>query len=880
MAKFEEEILIKINVAKEQAKRAFDEIKENGEKLASGVAKAAKIASVALIAMGAAFVVAMKKSVSAAAELEEEMANVSTLVDTARVDMSKFQEGILGMSMSTLKSTTDLTRGLYQVISAGISDASDSLDVLEVAAKAATAGITDTKVAVDVITTVLNAYGKSASEAGKVSDILFQTVKQGKTEFGALASSLGKTIPIAATLGIELEEVSAVVATLTKGGFATSEAVTALKATLVAIAKPTDDARKVAGELGIEWGAAALESKNLIEFFGDLAVASGGNVEVLGKLIPQVEALNAVLALTGKQSDELTSIYKEMGNSFGVTEEAFEKQAKTLNAELKKLKLSFEELKIIIGNELLPTMKEYIKQATAWVKIHKIDIKNAVMDTINVLGSFAKWIWDTATAIGQWIKENKELLVSLGEFVVLVGITSKVLSFVAALKLLGPAIVAVKAAIVSGGLMAGLVAMGPLLAAIAAAAALVVGYKLGKYFLEWANGTDKAEASTQKHTLALEAHKQKLAEAAAVAERNRIAIAKNKQTWLEATQEVEKNTTAQKVNIKEIEALIEAHEKAGQTAFESIEKQRQAALKLAGDLPQYKKTINEMFDEMRLQAAKEAFDILDVEEFDQQARNIVEGFKEITDGYDLTMSELEALTQKAFDQIKEAADRGELPIGFDVNRVEENVNEAMAKLKEGMQKTTVAITEEGDKTTIALTGQTLTVKEAVANTITALNELLLTSVTEESRALSLREQAVDNYVLFVAGAEVDITEFTRGELATRSQLVTNYAEHSISEYNRIVAAFQASQTNLAPLASPGEFTGYTGQFHNGTPFVPSTGNYLLEKGEAIIPANQNDNRSFDNRKSVEVVMTNNFYGDNGYDQANTLRQMLSTEGAL
>jgi hypothetical protein len=44
---------------------------------------------------------------------------------------------------------------------------------------AATAGMTTTDVAAQGITAALNAYGMQATDAGKVSDIMFQTVNDG-----------------------------------------------------------------------------------------------------------------------------------------------------------------------------------------------------------------------------------------------------------------------------------------------------------------------------------------------------------------------------------------------------------------------------------------------------------------------------------------------------------------------------------------------------------------------------------------------------------------------------------------------------------------------------------------------------------------------------
>lgn len=315
------------------------------------------------LAIGAlgALSIGFKKTVDAAGEFEKSMANVATLVDTAVVDIGKLSDEVLDMTTVVTKSADDLSAGLYQVFSAGVTDAAEAMEVLKVSAIAATAGLADTRSSVDAITTIINAYGLAASKATDISDLMFQTVKLGKTTFTELASSIGTVIAPAASLGIKLEDLFSAMATLTKGGFDTRVATTALRATFLSILKPTDDAIETARELGLEWSAAALKAKGLVKFLNDIKEAAGGSTEIMAKLIPETRALNAVLALTGAQSEELNKILGQMKDRLGATQGAFKTQEDTYDTQAQKLGLLVDRMQIKIGNIFLPTLTNMLK---------------------------------------------------------------------------------------------------------------------------------------------------------------------------------------------------------------------------------------------------------------------------------------------------------------------------------------------------------------------------------------------------------------------------------------------------------------------------------------------------------------------------------------
>ena len=287
-------------------------------------------------------------------EFETALAEVSTLVDTSVVDMRSFNIEILKLTTGIPQDATQITKGLYQVISAGVTDASDALIVLEVAAKSATAGLTDTNVAVKAITSVLNAYELSAKDASGISDIFFETVRQGVTTFAELAPSLGRVTSIAAQVGVSFEEVTAGVAALTKAGLQTDNAIIALRQTLVSVLKPSSEAAILAEELGLNFNAEGLKAGGLGKLLDDLIQTTKGNSDAQAKLFGNVRALAGVMALTGSVSDDFTAILKNNKDAVGALDVATKKMIKTTasQAQLLKNKLNVDLLEL--GRVVLP----------------------------------------------------------------------------------------------------------------------------------------------------------------------------------------------------------------------------------------------------------------------------------------------------------------------------------------------------------------------------------------------------------------------------------------------------------------------------------------------------------------------------------------------
>ena len=292
-----------------------------------------------------------------AIEFEKTLANVSTLIQGDSTDSIKnFRKEIIELSKVIPKDVNDLGGGLYQVLSAGITDSAEALNVLEVSAKAAVAGLTDTNTAVDAITTILNAYNLSTDQAGKVSDIFFTTIREGKTTFPELAASVGTVASSAALAGVSFDQLGAAFATLTKAGISTEEAATALNRIILNLVNPTEGLKNKAKSLGIELGANAVRTKGFVGVLSELAELTEENQDALFALGLEQRAFKAASILAGTGAEEFAVQLTKTENALGAAEEAFGKANNTFESRSKVFRQQVSAVYLKFAETVLPAL--------------------------------------------------------------------------------------------------------------------------------------------------------------------------------------------------------------------------------------------------------------------------------------------------------------------------------------------------------------------------------------------------------------------------------------------------------------------------------------------------------------------------------------------
>lgn len=354
-----------------------------------------------MMMVGGALGIPLIAAARAFAVFERQMAEVSTMLNDPERHMRYFSSSVQKLSVEFGESTGVMAKGLYQILSATI-EADKAIGVLYVSSKAAVAGLSDTTTAADLITTVLNSYGLAAEEAIRVSDILFATIKRGKTTFGELAQFMGKLTAVSAEVGVSFEEVSAVIALLTRNGIKTEVAVTAIRQALASLLKPASQSAEKFQELfNMSMNPDAVRRMGgLTGFLRKLAQESS---EDIAMMFPNVRALMGVLPAASNSAD-LQKDVKAMQNSAGATDEAFEKMSETVSFQLGRLRKSFTVFLQTLGEALMPELKsliEWFNEAAGavigFVKTQKPLIKMIATLAFNlVAGGAALWAFGKA----------------------------------------------------------------------------------------------------------------------------------------------------------------------------------------------------------------------------------------------------------------------------------------------------------------------------------------------------------------------------------------------------------------------------------------------------------------------------------------------------
>lgn len=302
-----------------------------------------------LLAAGLAMTVFAVKT---AGDFDTSFRQITTLVDASAEDMGRFKDAILSYAEGSTQPLEKITSSLSAAIGSGVAWG-ESLGLIGVAEKLAVATRADLQGTTEVLVSTLNAYGMKTEDAGKVSDLFFQIIKDGKIEMNDLAHSLAMVTPSAAAAGVSLTEIGAAVATLTASGIQPATAIEYLRSAIVNIIKPSKQASDMAAELGIEFDANALKSKGLAAVLDDVAKATGGNTGKMAQLIGDVGGLTAAMVLTGPQAQKFKEAIESMGNSAGSVDVAFAKMGGSLDQSLAKVAGAFKVLLVSIGAPLL-----------------------------------------------------------------------------------------------------------------------------------------------------------------------------------------------------------------------------------------------------------------------------------------------------------------------------------------------------------------------------------------------------------------------------------------------------------------------------------------------------------------------------------------------
>lgn len=380
------------------AKEALPPIVLLKEKMAGVVNESKKLinAGKKLSMIGTGILAGASPFVYTAVEFQKGMAEVSTLVNVSFNQFKeKYQSQLLQISTSLGQDTQDVIKAFYDAISAGFSP-DKALGLITQAGKAAIAGVSDIATANDTLITVLNNW--KGLSLNKASDLIFKTIKYGKTTFNEIASSIGDVAPVLSSVGVSFDEFSAIIAAATAKGLKTGSAMTSLREVVQSLVFPTNQAQQAFKALGITVDRQVLQQKGLVGTLTEIinamkrqGLTASQIDQYLSNIFGSVEAKKIVMQFMADPTG-----FKQMADKFKTTnnetQKAFEKMSKTASFQLSVLMQNVKAFSITVGTVLLPAFSWIVEKINAGI--------SAVNNFIEKHKTLAKVLILPAAALG------------------------------------------------------------------------------------------------------------------------------------------------------------------------------------------------------------------------------------------------------------------------------------------------------------------------------------------------------------------------------------------------------------------------------------------------------------------------------------------------
>jgi TP901 family phage tail tape measure protein len=345
--------------------QAEDVAKSGGERAGTMMGSALRAGIVA--ASGAAiaatgYVVA--ESVKRASDFEQAMANVGAITLASANDLDRLREAAQLAGSTTKFTAVEAADALGFLGMAGFS-AAESIDALPGVLALAAATGTDLATTADIASNILSGFGMETSQTAHLVDVLAATASRANTDVPMLGEAMKYAAPVAAALGISVEDTATAIGKMSDAGIQGSMAGTALRSILTRLAAPTAEAATLMAELGITVFDAEGKMKSLPEIVGEVSRGLHGMDDATRTAAIQTlvgtEAMAGFLSLMTVGEDTLAAFSAGLADAGGTAQEMADRQLATLQGQMTLLGSAIDGVFIQIGNLLLPVLTRLVQ---------------------------------------------------------------------------------------------------------------------------------------------------------------------------------------------------------------------------------------------------------------------------------------------------------------------------------------------------------------------------------------------------------------------------------------------------------------------------------------------------------------------------------------
>ncbi len=375
---------------------------EDSAKGASGLNKEVKTLGAAYAGLAVAMTAVIAKAIETSRTFEQSMANVKAISQATGSEFESLRDQAIALGSSTVFSASQAADAQALLAQAGFRT-NDILSAMPGLLDLAAAGQTDLATTADIAASALNGFGLAAEESGRVADVLAKSSIDTNADITDLGMAMKYIAPVAASMGVSIEEATAAVGELSNAGIKGEMAGTQLRAILLALASPTQEAASYMQQLGVSIQDASGHILPLGSIVGQLQGAfarltEAQQADVAATLVGR-EAASGFITLIKNGKTTLDNYTSSLQNAGGTAQQVAEVQMDTLNGAINELQSALEGAGITVGDMFAPAIRDVAETITRAL-IGFNDLNPALQAAIVALPAATVGALGLAAAIG------------------------------------------------------------------------------------------------------------------------------------------------------------------------------------------------------------------------------------------------------------------------------------------------------------------------------------------------------------------------------------------------------------------------------------------------------------------------------------------------
>ena len=285
-----------------KVKDALDSVENQANKTREAISKSLSLIGVA---------VGVGTVLNTLRDFSQEMSTVGAVTNATEKDMAALRDTAKELGATTRFSATEAATAMTFLAKAGF-NTQQVMASVDDTLKLAQAGALDLATAADIASNVLTGFRINTDQAANVVDILAFAANNANTNVMQLGDAMKFVAPVAAGLGVSIEDTTAALGSLADAGLQASLGGTGLRRILSELESPANNTIKIFDKLGISADQVKISQVGLINALTtlrDAGVDTGLALEVFGdRGGPAFEVLSKALPDVTKMSEELNNV--------------------------------------------------------------------------------------------------------------------------------------------------------------------------------------------------------------------------------------------------------------------------------------------------------------------------------------------------------------------------------------------------------------------------------------------------------------------------------------------------------------------------------------------------------------------------------------------